>query len=118
MFSCEFCEVFKNTCFYGTPTVAASTHLSKLTPNSNVFLKFKTHQRALPWMSNGIMQMLECFFHIPLISEIFHRTLAWHWIYFPKIYLFQKIIRKGMGITKKLQIDFKIVKNCNSRQTA
>ena len=27
MFSCEFCEIFKNTFFYRTPTVAVSDYL-------------------------------------------------------------------------------------------
>ena len=42
MFSCEFCEIFKNTFFYRTPSVAASakTYSYKMIASRFVFQRF------------------------------------------------------------------------------
>ena len=42
MFSCEFCEISKNTFFYRTPPVAASEYLKECSGQYSVFLKIES----------------------------------------------------------------------------
>ena len=44
VFSCEFCEIFKNTFFYRTPPVAASVSLRKMNPLSAQFISGKMYR--------------------------------------------------------------------------
>ena len=60
MFSCEFCEIFKNTFFYRSPLVVASnTHVIPLSSSSSLWLfKWCNNQtlfyRARKKLKNGI----------------------------------------------------------------
>ena len=58
MFSCEFCEILKNTSFYKTPPVAASVNTESCRPGEkNFFLEWKRTASACSWQTWGSFQV-------------------------------------------------------------
>ena len=49
VFSCEYCEIFKNTFFYRTPSVAASAS------KCSVEISWNLHQAVINWVEKGIL---------------------------------------------------------------